>query len=152
MNHCISVKTNKEFFFGGAKIGFIKMTIDSITNLPKERKYNLVITDSCYKEVSERQPFAQEDGSVEMRDVIIQREIGSIVREDLSFGYEQLNALAQVLKIDKSQFESETDYINELFRQGLYVVTIQECKQGLLGVKGKGRYHTEAAYWSIVRE
>ena len=119
MNHCISVKTNKEFFFGGAKIGFIKMTIDSITNLPKERKYNLVITDSCYKEVSERQPFAQEDGSVEMRDVIIQREIGSIVREDLSFGYEQLNALAQVLKIDKSQFESETDYINELFRQGL---------------------------------
>ena len=38
MNHCISVKTNKEFFFGGAKIGFIKMTIDSITNLPKERK------------------------------------------------------------------------------------------------------------------
>ena len=134
MNHCISVKTNKEFFFGGAKIGFIKMTIDSITNLPKERKYNLVITDSCYKEVSERQPFAQEDGSVEMRDVVIQREIGSIV------------------KSDKSQFESDTDYINELFRQGLYVVTIQECKQGLLGVKGKGRYQTEAADWSIVRE
>lgn len=55
MNHCISVKTNKVFFFGGAKIGFIKMTIDSITNLPKERKYNLVITDSCYKEVSKNQ-------------------------------------------------------------------------------------------------
>ena len=64
-----------------------------------------------------------------MRDVVIQREIGSIVREDLSFGYEQLNALAQVLKIDKSQFTSETDYINELFRQGLYVVTIQEPKR-----------------------
>ena len=147
----ISVKTKEEFFFGGAKTGKIKMCIEKIVNVPKEERYYLTIVDRCVKEREALYPQTDETDAVVGTQTILEEEVLVAIERDLSFSYQELNALSQLLKLDKSKFKNETDYINEMFRQGLYAVTTQECQNGLLGEAGKGRYQTTAIDWEIVR-
>ena len=57
--------------------------------------------------------------------------------------------LGKILQLKDSDFPSLTDYINELFRQGLLITTQQECQKGISG-EGKGMYFSEAQDWIIV--
>lgn len=56
----ISIKSNKELFFGQAKLGYVRMHIDMIINRPSERTYELKIVDSCFKLEEEEVPVYDE--------------------------------------------------------------------------------------------
>lgn len=147
----ISIKTKTEFFFGGAKVGKIKMCITQILNHPKDEKYYLTIVDSCVSDYTEEVPNVDENNNVIGTKTLTKEHLLGEVERHLEFSYKELNNLATALKLDRKKFKSETEFINEMFRQGLYAVTVQECQAGLLGEPGKGRYQTTAADWIIVR-
>lgn len=147
----ITIKTKKEFFFGGAKKDKIKMCITKTVNIPAEEKYYLTIVDSCVSDYKEEFPEVDADNNViGVKTINRERVLGFIERE-ISLTYGELNELAQNLKLDRSKIANETEFINETIRQGLYAITVNECKAGLLGEKGKGRYQTTATDWEIVR-
>ena len=147
----ISIKTKKEFFFGGAKKDKIKMCITQITNIPSEDKYHLTIVDSCVNDYIEEIPEVDENNVIIGSKKVVKENVLGKIERNLEFTYNELNHLSSALKLDRSKFDNETDFINELFRQGLYAVTVNECKAGLLGEKNKGRYQTTATDWEIVR-
>lgn len=147
----ISVKTKENFFFGGAKVGKIKMSITQITNIPSEDKYHLTIVDSCVNDYTEEIPEVDDNNEVIGSKKVVKENVLGKIERNLEFTYDELNRLSSALKLDRKKFNSETDFINEMFRQGLYIVTVQECQAGLLGEAGKGRYQTTAKDWEIVR-
>ncbi len=147
----ITIKTTKEFFFGGAKKGIIKMCITEKLDKPEDEKYYLKIVDSCVKEREELRPKVDETGAVIGTETIIEEDVLGSIERYLTFTYAELNAIAKALNLNIKYFENITDFINELFRQGFLFVTVNECKAGILGEKGKGRYQTTAPDWVIVR-
>ncbi|MDY3433471.1 hypothetical protein PG615_07310, partial [Riemerella anatipestifer] len=122
------------------------MEIDLIQNKPTENKYELRIIDTCTKEVEEEvnevEPITQE--TITKKIMVIKR-LGTPVTRIKVYTYEELEQLSKLLRLNLEDFESYTDYINELFRKGLLIITQKECQEG------KGMYFSESQDWEIVR-
>ncbi len=144
----IAIETKRELFFGQNKSGFIRMNIDLIINNPSREEYTLKIVDSCLKKEVLSHPMENDAGVIQMQEETIERELIKTERY-VTYTYDDVKKLAGYLKLDKSKFSSEVEYINELFRQGLLAITLQECKDGISG-KGKGMYQSEIKDWALV--
>ena len=124
------------------------MEIDLIQNKPKEEVYELRIVDTCTDVVVEKTPILNIQGEIEEEEKEVVKVLGTNVRSKI-YTYQELSQLGQILKLNVSNFPSLTDYINELFKQGLLITTQQECQKGISG-EGKGMYFSEVQDWIIV--
>ena len=144
----IAIQSNKRLQFPPASVGFIKMEMDLIQNKPSEGLYELRIVDSCIDTITETVSSLKPDGTPEENQVETTKVLASTTRFK-TYTYEQLNQLGNLLQINTTDFSSLTDYINELFRKGLLLITQQECQQGI-SMPGKGMYFSEAQDWEII--
>lgn len=131
----IAIKSNKELYFPSGK-GIVTMKIDMIINRPDTGTYEMRIVDTCE------------------RDVIVDEQtvtqfVGFITRFK-TMSYEELDDLAELLDVDMT-VGSLRENINELFRQGLLIVTQKECADGIYGEPGLGQYASQAQDWEIYR-
>lgn len=145
----IAIRSNKELFFGEAKAGFIRMEIEEIINRPSTQTYALRIVDTCFKEIEEEVEVWNETEGVMKTEKIKDERIQGHKTRYVSYSYDQVKILAEVLKLNKSKFPSEVEYINELFKLGLLIVTQKECKESLTGYENKGMYLSEATDWEL---
>ena len=153
----IAIISNEKLQFPPANIGRVMMEIDLIQIIPEEQLYDLRIIDVCLSlqeekflvpgEITEENPRPE---SVEksVKKVV---ELGRVVRSGKKFTFEELSQLATALNIKREDFNSEPEYINELFVQGLLLITQKECKDGISGIKGKGMYFSKANTWRVYR-
>ena len=144
----IAIQSNKKLQFPPASVGFIKMEIDLVQNKPKEEVYELRIVDTCTDVVVEKTPILNIQGEIAEEEKEVVKVLGTNVRSKI-YTYQELSQLGQILKLNVSDFPSLTDYINELFKQGLLITTQQECQKGISG-EGKGMYFSEVQDWIIV--
>jgi hypothetical protein len=145
----IAIRSNKELFFGEAKSGFIRMEIEEIINRPASQTYTLRIVDTCFKEIEEEIEVWSETEKVMKTEKIKDERLQGQKTRYVSYSYNQVKILAEVLKLNKSKFPSEVEYINELFKLGLLIVTQKECKDSLAGYENKGMYLSEATDWEL---
>ncbi|MDY3317703.1 hypothetical protein PG630_10320 [Riemerella anatipestifer] len=142
----IAIKSNRDLMFPPIHKGIVAMEIDLIQNKPTENKYELRIIDTCTKEVEEEvneiDPTTQE---IITKEVMVTKTLGTPVTRIKIYTYEELEQLSKLLRLNLEDFESYTDYINELFRKGLLIITQKECQEG------KGMYFSESQDWEIVR-
>ncbi|WP_133147612.1 hypothetical protein [Elizabethkingia ursingii] len=120
----IAIKTKSKRQFPPASVGFIQIEIDLIQYIPRQNVYVLRIKDSCY--------IDGENG---------QNQISQPLTRFFTLTYDEIKQLANDLNIPDNAILSDP----ELFRQGLLMVTQQECQEN------KGRYFTQASDWEIVR-
>jgi hypothetical protein len=131
----IAIKSNKELYFPSGK-GFVTMSMDMIINRPETGTYEMRIVDTCEREtMMDNQPITQF--------------VGFMTRFK-TMTYEELDALAELLNVDMT-VGSLRENINELFRQGLLIVTQKECVDGIYGEPGLGQYASQAQDWEIYR-
>ncbi|WP_018676104.1 hypothetical protein [Riemerella columbina] len=144
----IAIKSNKDLMFPPMHRGVVTMEIDLIQNKPKEELYELRIIDTCTINVEETKEVKNPiSGEVESTEIVnVKKVLGTPVTRLKSYTYEDLGQLSAVLNLNHEDFETQTDYINELFRQGLLITTQQECEAG------KGMYFSETKDWEIVRD
>ena len=146
----IAIKSEKKLLFPPASVGYVTMEIDLIQNKPKEGVYELRIIDTCTDNVLEKISVPNEDGTgLEEKEVEVVKTLGTNVKFK-TYTYEELAMLGKILQLKDSDFPSLTDYINELFRQGLLITTQQECQKGISG-EGRGMYFSEAQDWEIIK-
>ena len=143
----IAIKSNKKLKFPPTSVGYVVMEIDLIQNKPKEGVYELRIVDRCVEDVLEKVHIINEQGESEEKDVLIEKTIASTTRFK-TYTYDELSMLGKILQLNVLDFPSLTDYINELFRQGLLITTQQECQKGISG-EGRGMYFSEAQDWIL---
>lgn len=153
------ISTNKLQFPPTSK-GVVMMDVSLIQILPEEGKYELTIVDKCLeveditiqKPIYKEDPETKEQVIVEYETETIQqvKELARQTRPGRIFTYEQLDQLSKLLQINKNDFESETEYITEMFKQGLLAVTQKECVEGIVG-KGLGMYFSKVNQWKIYR-
>ena len=141
----IAIKSNKKLQFPPTSIGYVVMEIDLIQNKPKEGIYELRIVDRCVEDVLEKVHIINEQGESEEKDVLIEKTIASTTRFK-TYTYDEIKELGNALNLNPNDYESLTDYINDLFRHGLLITTQQECQKGISG-EGKGMYFSEAQDW-----
>ena len=144
----IAIQSNKKLQFPPASVGYVTMEIDLIQNKPKEEVCELRILDTCTDVVIEKNPVLNTQGEIVEEEKEVVKVLGTNFRYK-SYTYQELAQLGQTLNLDASNFPSSIDYINELFKQGLLVITQQECQEGISG-EGKGMYFSEAQDWVIV--
>lgn len=143
----IAIKSNKNLMFPPNHRGIVIMEIDLIQNKPSEEVYELRIIDKCIQEVEET--YEETDpitGQTEEKTRTVIKQLGTEQIRPRKYHYNFLNQLSQELHLNIEDFSSYTEYINELFRQGLLIITKQEC------LNGKGMYFSEAQDWEIVRD
>lgn len=145
----IAIQSNKELYFPDGK-GFVKMEMDLITNKPYSESYEMRIVDSCYKEVEEEYTEIP-DGETEpvVKTRMVTKQIGKSITRFKTMSYAELDALCDMLDVDSMAIPMR-EKINESFRQGLLLVTQQECLNSISGEYGKGSYYSEAKDWEIV--
>lgn len=131
----IAIKSNRELYFPSGK-GFVTMNIDMIINRPEMGVYEMRIVDTCEKETT-------------VNGETITQFVGFITRFK-TMTYTELDDLVQLLNVDMT-IGSLRENINELFRQGLLIVTQKECVDGIYGEPGLGQYASQAQDWEIYR-
>ena len=95
----ITIKSNKELFFGQAKVGYVRMAIDTITNRPSERTYELKIIDTCFKIEQEEIPTYNEATSTyEKKTAMVEVPIARKERYVI-YNYDTIEGLAKVLNL-----------------------------------------------------
>ena len=141
----VAIKSNKKLQFPPASVGFIKMEIDLIQNKPSEELYEVRIVDTCFDNVKEKVETLNEKGEIveEIKDTV--KVFGTNVRIKV-YPYAQLKQLATQLNVDFSDNTLTLENINELFREGLLLITQLECQQGI-STPGRGMYFSEAQDW-----
>ena len=141
----IAIKSNKKLQFPPASVGYVTMEIDLIQNKPKEEVYELRILDTCFDNVQEEIDVLNQEGELvkEVRDIV--KVFGTNVRFK-TYTYAQLKQLATQLNVDFSDNTLTLENINELFREGLLLITQSECQQGI-SAPGKGMYFSEVQDW-----
>ena len=144
----IAIQSNKKLQFPPASIGYVTMEIDLIQNKPNDEVYELRIIDTCTDVVIEKTFVPNIQGEIEEQEKEVVKILGTNIRSK-SYTYQELSQLGQILNLNISNFPSLTDYINELFRQGLLITTQQECQKGISG-EGRGMYFSEIQDWIIV--
>ena len=141
----IAIQSNKKLQFPPASVGFIKMEIDLIQNKPSEELYEVRIVDTCFDNVKEKVETLNEKGEIveEIKDTV--KVFGTSVRIKV-YPYAQLKQLATQFNVDFSDNTLTLENINELFREGLLLITQSECQQGI-STPGRGMYFSEAQDW-----
>ena len=141
----VAIQSNKKLMFPPASVGFIKMEIDLIQNKPSEELYEVRIVDTCFDNVKEKVETLNEKGEIveEIKDTV--KVFGTNVRIKV-YPYAQLKQLATQLNVDFSDNTLTLENINELFREGLLLITQLECQQGI-STPGRGMYFSEAQDW-----
>lgn len=141
----IAIKSEKKLQFPPASVGFIKMEIDLIQNKPSEELYEVRIVDTCFDNVKEKVETLNEKGEIveEIKDTV--KVFGTSVRIKV-YPYAQLKQLATQFNVDFSDNTLTLENINELFREGLLLITQSECQQGI-STPGRGMYFSEAQDW-----
>ena len=120
----IAIQSNKKLQFPPASIGYVTMEIDLIQNKPNDEVYELRIIDTCTDVVIEKTFVPNIQGEIEEQEKEVVKILGTNIRSK-SYTYQELSQLGQILNLNISNFPSLTDYINELFRQGLLITTQQ---------------------------
>jgi hypothetical protein len=146
----IAIQSNRKLQFPPASVGFVRMEIDLIQNKPKEEVYDLRIIDTCFEIATERrlkQSYVQQENVEPTEDDYEDVEIEVVLGKNTRFktySYDQLRQMSQA--IPNSNADNEIDRINELFSNGLLLITQMECSQNISG-EGKGMYFSEATDW-----
>ena len=145
----IAIQSTKKLQFPPASVGFVKMEIDLIQNKPSEELYELRIVDTCFDNIKEEIKTLNEQGELvkEVKDTV--KVFGTNVRFK-TYTYAQLKQLATQLNVDFSDNTLTLENINQLFREGLLLITQLECQQGI-STPGKGMYFSEAQDWISVQ-
>lgn len=128
--------------------GTVTMRIDLIQNKPEEEIYEMRIIDTCTKEVEEDFEVSVEvDGEIQtqIQTQLIIKQIGQQIVRFKTMTYAELDTFSLSLNIDMSDKTKLRENINELFRQGLLLITQKEC------LEGQGNYFSQAQDWEIVR-
>ena len=141
----IAIKSNKKLQFPPTSFGYVVMEIDLIQNKPKEGIYELRIVDRCVEDILEKVHIVNEQGESEEKDVLIEKTIASTTRFK-TYTYDGVKQLSDVLNLNPNDYESLTDYINDLFSEGLLLITKQECLNNLSG-DGTGMYFSKPDDW-----
>lgn len=144
----IAIQSNKDLMFPPSFKGTITMKMDLIQNKPEEQVYEMRIIDTCSTEVEEETEVSIEtDGEIQtqIQTQWITKQLGQQVVRFKTMTYAELDNLASALNIDMSDKSKLRENINELFRQGLLLITQKECSEG------HGNYFSQAQDWEIVR-
>lgn len=157
----IAIISTKKLPFPPTRRGVVMMDIELIQILPHEEKYELTIIDRCLAIEQEKinTPIYKKNEETGENDIVgykeetVERvvEVDKKYRPGKTFTFKQLDQLSAMLKLNREQFPSETQYINEMFRQGLIIVTQKECMDGLSG-EGTGMYFSKRNEWKIYRD
>lgn len=139
----IAIKTKTHKQFPPSFVGYIKMEMDLIQNIPGGEQYNLRIIDTCYIEEEIEVPVFNE-GETTLEKQIIQKQLGGQITRFKVMTYDELDQLAKLLSVDMTDKTKLRENINELFRQGLLFITQQECRNN------QGQYFTKAEDWEII--
>lgn len=146
----IAIKSNKKLQFPPSSMGYVTMEIDLIQNKPKEKVYEIRITDTCSDNVLEKVYIPKPDSmDFEEKEEEVLKILGKTTRTK-TYTYDELSMLGENLQLNVLDYPSLTDYINELFRQGLLITTQQECQKGI-SCEGRGMYFSEAQDWEIIK-
>lgn len=152
----VAIKSTVKLRFPPRFEGFVEMRIKDITNSPEEERYRLLIVDTCYdyedieNEIYEDN-YDPDTGEGLTKEVVRTRvDYHEQIRERF-YSYSELSILGKMLNLDKSKFKDETEYINELFTQGLLLMTQKECMDNISG-PGLGMYFSKVNEWVINRE
>lgn len=146
----------------------IIIEIDLIQNFPSESCYILRILDKAFKEFEEtiteniideealsnipEEDRLKEDFVMPMKkitkQVLIKKQVGETVVRNTNrkYSYEEINKIISNLGFNEELSNLSAEKINELFRQGLLLITQEEC------LKQEGIYFSEASDWEIVRD
>lgn len=143
----IAIQSNKKLQFPPASVGIVKMEIDLIQNKPSEEVYELRIVDTCFEIVNEEKEILETEGIV-TKVIPVKKILGTNTRLK-KYTYAELKELGKLLNINFQENTLIIENINELFAQGLLLVTQSECQQGISG-EGKGMYFSEAQDWERV--
>ena len=144
----IAIQSNKHLMFPPSFKGTVTMKMDLIQNKPEEQVYEMRIIDTCSTEVEEETEVSIEtDGEIQtqIQTQVVTKELGQQVVRFKTMTYAELDNLASALNIDMSDKTKLRENINELFRQGLLLITQKEC------LEGHGNYFSQAQDWEIVR-
>lgn len=133
----IAIRSNKELYFPDGK-GFVTMRINMIQNNPDAEIYTMRLEDSCTRNITDT------EGDISIVN------IGTPRIRFKTMTYSELDILYDSLNMDNVNLNMR-EKINESFRQGLLLVTQQECINGINGEEGKGQYYSEAQDWEIIR-
>lgn len=140
----IAIKSNKELMFPPSFRGIVTMKIDLIQNKPEQEIYELRIIDTCTKDEVTQIPIEGDEESTVPHTVT--KILGNEVVRFKTMTYDELDQLTSMLDVNMSDKTKLRENINELFRQGLLVITQKEC------MEGQGMYFSEATDWEIARE
>lgn len=143
----IAIQSNKKLQFPPASVGYVKMEIDLIQNKASEEVYEVRIIDTCFDKVTETKEVI-EDGQTVQKLEEVTKILGTNTRFK-KYQYAELKELGKLLNIDFSDNSKTIENINQLFREGLLLITQSECQQGISGT-GKGMYFSQAQDWEIV--
>lgn len=143
MNNKIAIKTKKALRFFPSYEGIITVKIESITHRPEQGIYELRLIDMCSKMELKEFPIPTMTGT-EMVSKEIEVMQGAPHHRSKTMTYADLDALTTNFDFDRENL-NERELMDEMFRQGLLLVTQMEC------AKGEGLYFSQAADWEIVR-
>lgn len=143
----IAIQSNKKLQFPPASVGYVKMEIDLIQNKASEQVYEIRIIDTCFDKVIETKEVI-ENGQLVQKQEEVTSILGTNTRLK-KYQYTELKELGKLLNIDFSDNSKTIENINQLFRQGLLLITQSECQQGISGA-GKGMYFSQAQDWEMV--
>lgn len=143
----IAIQSNKKLQFPPVSVGYVKMEIDLIQNKASEQVYEIRIIDTCFDKVIETKEVI-ENGQLVQKQEEVTSILGTNTRLK-KYQYTELKELGKLLNIDFSDNSKTIENINQLFREGLLLITQLECQQGISGT-GKGMYFSQAQDWEIV--
>lgn len=144
----IAIKSNKDLMFPPSFRGTVTMKIDIIQNKPEEEIYEMRIIDTCTKDVEEDfEVLVDVDGETQsqIQTQLVTKQLGQQVIRFKTMTYAELDTLSSALNIDMSDKSKLRENINELFRQGLLLITQKEC------LEGQGNYFSQGQDWEIFR-
>lgn len=147
----VAIKTNEKFFFKGAVKGFIEMKIKLAQLQFEEGQWELILIDTCY-DFEEIRVLREGTGENPQYDIItVRKDLAFEIREGKKFSFTEIDKIAKVSGLNRANFNTEMDFIKEVFRKGLLYTTQEECNRGILE-PGKGMYNTPAYVWEIVKD
>ncbi|WP_428067427.1 hypothetical protein [Chryseobacterium gambrini] len=118
----IAIQSNKNLNFN-PYFGIITMTINFAVIRPELGYWELEIIDTCHKEIEEE--YIDEAGEIKTK--IVSKQLGNPVYRPKKISFEKLDELSKILDPETLPSDSMTENINEQLRQGLLIVTQNEC-------------------------
>ena len=139
----IAIKTKTHLPFQPSFEGFIKMNVVNIINYPGSEMYQMNIEDYCYID-DERKGWDSEGNEIM---IPYEKILYKYPVRPVPLSSEKIDMLTSAINVDLSDKTKLRENLDEVFRQGLLLLTQMECNDPV----EKGRYFTKAEDWEIVR-